>query len=131
VWQALGAADIARQPGGEAGMRAVIAAGIVSVPVAWLILRELARIVETVRAREPFSFENAQRVRTIAWALLALQMAEVGVSLIGRAISAPETELKLGSPFAVTGWLAVILLFVLAGVFREGAAMRADLEGTV
>ena len=28
-------------------------------------------------------------------------------------------------------WLAVLLLFVLSGVFAQGARMRADLEGTV
>jgi hypothetical protein len=28
----------------------------------------------------------------------------------------------------VTGWVAVVLLFVLARVFEEGALMREDLE---
>ena len=36
-----------------------------------------------------------------------------------------------GWSLSLTGWIAVPLLFVLANVFREGAAMRADLEGTV
>jgi hypothetical protein len=31
----------------------------------------------------------------------------------------------------VTGWLAVLLLFVLARVFDYGTRMRDDLEGTV
>ncbi len=30
-----------------------------------------------------------------------------------------------------TAWLATLMLFVLARVFRHGAQMRADLEGTV
>jgi len=33
--------------------------------------------------------------------------------------------------FSFAPWLAVLLLFVLAGVFAHGARMRADLEGTV
>jgi len=33
--------------------------------------------------------------------------------------------------FSFAPWLAVLLLFVLARVFAEGARMRADLEGTV
>jgi hypothetical protein len=34
-------------------------------------------------------------------------------------------------PLSTSGWLAVILLFVLARVFAEGATMRDDLAGTV
>jgi hypothetical protein len=33
--------------------------------------------------------------------------------------------------FSVTRWIAVLLLFVLARVFEQGARMREDLEGTV
>ena len=35
------------------------------------------------------------------------------------------------SGFAVTPWVARVLLFVLARVFVRGAGMRADLVGTV
>ena len=31
----------------------------------------------------------------------------------------------------MTGWLAVLLLFVLARVFNHGTRIRDDLEGTV
>jgi len=37
----------------------------------------------------------------------------------------------MGDGFSFTPWLAVLLLFVLAGVFAQGARMRTDLEGTV
>jgi len=33
--------------------------------------------------------------------------------------------------FDLTGWLAILLLFVLAQVFLEGTRIREDLEGTV
>jgi hypothetical protein len=33
--------------------------------------------------------------------------------------------------FSIASWFAVLLLFVLSGVFAQGARMRADLEGTV
>jgi hypothetical protein len=39
--------------------------------------------------------------------------------------------LRIGGNFQVGGWLAVLLLFVLAQVFLEGTRMREDLEGTV
>ena len=33
--------------------------------------------------------------------------------------------------FSISGWLAVLLAFILARVFAEGALMREDLEGTI
>ena len=36
-----------------------------------------------------------------------------------------------GSSFSIGGWLSVLVAFVLARVFAEGAALREDLEGTV
>ncbi|HEX4694527.1 DUF2975 domain-containing protein [Sphingomonas sp.] len=131
LWQGLGVVSIAERPGGEAGMRAIVGAGIISVPIAAVVLRALARIVKTVRARDPFTRVNAARIQTIAWALLALQLIHVAVAAIAASIATGDAPLKLGGAGTITGWLAVVLLFVLAGVFREGAAMRDDLEGTV
>lgn len=36
-----------------------------------------------------------------------------------------------GDGFSLTGIMIVLLLFILARVFRRGAAMREDLDGTV
>ena len=49
------------------------------------------------------------------------------VSAVASAVWEPG---RLGG-FAFAPWLAVLLLFVLSGVFAQGARMRADLEGTV
>jgi hypothetical protein len=50
--------------------------------------------------------------------------------------SSRRSRRRCGEPgridaFSFAPWLAVLLLFVLAGVFAHGARMRADLEGTV
>jgi hypothetical protein len=50
---------------------------------------------------------------------------------IGEAISSREFPLHLDAGFSVSGWLAVVLTFVLARVFAEGTLLREDLEGTV
>ena len=50
---------------------------------------------------------------------------------IARTVSTREVPLRAGGQISVTGLLAVLLLFVLAEVFREGTQMREDLEGTV
>jgi hypothetical protein len=132
LWQGLGVASIAGRSGGEAGLRVIIAVGIVSVPITAIALRHLSRIVLSVRQRDAFSAANAERVQTIAWVLLTLQLLHVAVAAIAASVATDKAPLKLGGGGSgIAGWLAVVLLFVLAGVFREGAAMRDDLAGTV
>ena len=67
----------------------------------------------------------------LAWLLLVLQLLSLIVAGIGKAISTPAHPLHLDAGFSTSGWLAVILTFVLARVFAEGALMREDLDGTV
>ena len=43
----------------------------------------------------------------------------------------PHEELTADIEFSLTGVLLALVLFILARVFRHGAAMREDLEGTV
>lgn len=50
---------------------------------------------------------------------------------IGKAVSNSAHPLHLDAGFSVSGWLAVLLTFILARVFAEGTLMREDLEGTV
>jgi hypothetical protein len=112
-------------------LRIIAALGIAAIPLNHLILRRLLAIVGTVREGDPFVGANAGRLRAIAWALLALQLLSMAIGAIGEAISTPEQPLHLDAGFSVSGWLAVLLAFVLARVFAEGARMRDELEGTV
>src|SRR5262245_20783120 len=113
------------------GLRAVAALGLVTIPVHYAILKRLLAMVETVRLGDPFVATNADRLRTIAWSLLALQLLSIVIGTIGKAVSTPAHPVRLDAGFSITGWLAVILTFVLARVFAEGTSMRDDLEGTV
>ena len=114
-----------------AGLRAIAALGILAVPLNHVILTRLRRMVETVGRGDPFVAANAYRLNAIAWALLALQVLSMVIGGIGKAISSREFPLHLDAGFSISGWLAVILTFVLARVFAEGTLMREDLEGTV
>jgi hypothetical protein len=60
-----------------------------------------------------------------------LQVLSLAIAAIAKVISTPEHPFHLDAGFSVPGWLAVILTFVLARVFAEGALMRKDLEGTI
>jgi hypothetical protein len=113
------------------GLRAIAVLGLVAIPLNDAVLRRLLAIVETVRWGDPFVSANAYRLQAIAWALLALQLLSLVIGGIGRAISTPAYPLHLGAGFSTSGWLAVLLTFVLARVFAAGTLMREDLDGTV
>jgi hypothetical protein len=113
------------------GMRAIAMFGLVVVPLNDVVLRRLLAIVETVRWGDPFVVTNADRLQAIAWALLALQLLSLVIGGIGEAISTPEHPLHLDAGFSTSGWLAVLLTFILARVFAAGTLMREDLKGTV
>ena len=131
TWRALGVGSAAGHEGVMAGMRAIMLIGIIGAPIAWVILNRLLRIVESVRAGEPFQAENAQRLKTIAWSLLALQGLHLAVIAIASAASTKDVPLDMSDNFDPGGWLAILLQFVLAQVFLEGTRMRDDLAGTV
>jgi hypothetical protein len=113
------------------GLRAIAVLGLAVVPLNYVVLKRLLAIVETVRAGDPFVAANASRLRAIAWALLALQLLSVVIGAIGKTVSTPAHPLHLDAGFSINGWLAVLLMFLLARVFAEGTLMREDLEGTV
>ena len=109
------------------GLRAIVVIGLVGAAIVHTILRRLLAIVDTVRVGDPFILENARRLDAIAWRVLALE----GLRLIVAAIAAAVWEPGRFDAFSFAPWLAVLLLFVLAGVFAHGARIREDLEGTV
>ena len=113
------------------GLRAVAVLGLVAIPLNYVVLKRLLAIVETVRAGDPFVAANASRLQAIAWTLLALQLLSLVIGAIAKAISTPAHPLHLDAGFSISGWLAVLLTFLLARVFAEGALMREELEGTV
>lgn len=131
TFAALGIDDASGIPGMIAGLRAIAALGVLAVPLNYAILKRLVAIVETVRRGDPFVSANAIRLRGIAWALLALQLLSLVIGGIGKSISTPAHPLHLDAGFSTSGWLAVVLTFVLARVFAEGTLMRRDLEGIV
>ena len=131
TFRALGITPESGIPAMMFGLQAVAALGLVAIGLNHVILKRLVAIVVTVRVGDPFVLANAYRLHAIAWALLGLQLLSITIAVIGRLISTPANPVHFDAGFSVNGWLAVILMFVLARVFAEGAVMREDLEGTV
>lgn len=91
------------------------------------ILTKLLAVVGTASAGDPFTRENGARLRAIGWLLLisyGIQTVTVSLGLPGG-----EWLAFLLSPWR--GLAPVLLFFVVAHIFDQGAEMRSDLEGTV
>ena len=112
-------------------LRTVMVLGLVASALVHTILRRLVAIVDTVRAGDPFVAENALRLQSIARRVVGIEVLRLAVHLVYENFARQGAPMDLGEAFALTPWLAVLLLFVLAGVFSQGTRMRGDLEGTV
>jgi hypothetical protein len=113
------------------GLRAIAVIGLVMVVLNYAMFKRMLAIVESVRVGDPFVAANAYHLQGIAWALLTIQLLSLVVGGIVKRISSPEHPIHIEAGFSVNGWLAVLLMFVLARVFAQGALMREDLAGTV
>ncbi len=109
------------------GLRTIVVIGVIGAAIVHTILRRLLAIVDTVRSGDPFILENARHLDAIAWSVLWLEVLRFAVAGIASAVWESG---RIGA-FSIASWFAVLLLFVLSGVFAQGARMRADLEGTV
>jgi len=130
-WVPLGYDMHAAHPGLPLGLRAIMVIGLVGAAIVHLILRRLLAIVDTVRGGNPFIPDNARRLQAIAWGVLCIEALRWMVAGISHALSTATQPMHMGGGFSFAPWLSVLLLFVLAGVFTQGARMRDDLEGTV
>jgi len=91
-----------------------------------VMLTRLLAMTETVRLGNPFVPENAVRLKTIAWCLLATQLLHLVFGFMVRIAASANAHMEW--KFSSSGWIAVLLLFVLARVFEEGTRLRDDLE---
>lgn len=95
-----------------------------------LIFRLLIRIVATLRAGDPFHPSNVRRLRQIAIAFasvtLGVWMGQMLVARFVRGVLQPPNPFDL-----ITPSFAVIILVVIAEVFREGARLRRESELTI
>ncbi len=116
-----------------AGLFVVI---IAVVALIFLFFGRLRAIIGTVGDRDPFVPENADRLSTMAWLLLAVQVLMIPAAGFGLLVAEwakqiEDSTFSMDAGLDLTGIMMVIVLFILARVFKQGAAMREDLEGTV
>ncbi len=107
------------------------AAGVFLLALLTLMLLMTARIVKTAQT-DPFVEDNARRLNQIGWLLVAMQIVGLTAGMIISLFPKPVRDhVQAGFDLSPVGILAVLLIFVLAQIFRQGARMRDELEGTV
>ncbi len=114
----------------------MMAFAMACVALIFLFFSKLRAIISTVGEGDPFVPENADRLNIMAWMLLAVQvmaipLAACALLLAQWAEPMEDASFNVDSGFDLTGIIMVVVLFILARVFKHGAAMRDDLEGTV
>lgn len=93
-----------------------------------LIIGALRRIFGTLTAGDPFHPYNVNRLRLIGLMLAVLELGRYAVW----GISAWLPWVRDVRPsFSLTAWFSVLVVFVLAEVFREGARLRREAELTI
>jgi hypothetical protein len=109
----------------------VLALLILMMPLTWRFLRDLRQIVDTVATGDPFVPANATRLRTMAWLSIAIQIVALLAGAASVVLERVASSVRADFDLSIEGILLPVALFILARVFRHGAAMREDLEGTV
>ncbi len=114
----------------------LLAAAIVLI--VFRLFQLLKRIVDTVGQGDPFVPDNATRLTQMAWLTLAMQLVTLPMGALAVWVGTEATKLgahteidDLDVGISGNGLLLMLILFILARVFRQGAVMRAELEGTV
>jgi hypothetical protein len=94
-----------------------------------IVVGRLRRIFQTLIGGDPFHPENAKRLRVIGVALAALQLGRYAVAAGARWVF--HGLVRVDGSVSLTTWFAVLVILVLAEVFREGARLRGEAELTI
>ena len=109
---------------GLAGL-AVFAPGIIYVCI------QLRSILSTLASGDPFVPENGPRLTRIAMAIGAIELARYLTVILLNAFVDLGSDQPLRLSINLAAWAAVIALFVLAQVFREGTRLREEEKMTI
>lgn len=126
------------------GMAAIalflLAVAVLVASLFWFF-RLLGRIIDTVGARDPFTPENAHRLWVMGWIALGVQVGSFLIEALGyfigtvfpSGVGEDNWHFTVDGDFVFSGngIVLAVVLFILSRVFRKGAEMRDDLEGTV
>jgi hypothetical protein len=107
--------------------------GIAALTLVQFILRALRRVVASANVGDPFIEANAVDLVRVAWLLLGLNVIDALIKPTVYLLAPAAVRAKIHDTVhvSITGLFAVLLIFVLAQIFRCGSDMRAELAGTI
>lgn len=114
------------------GVLGLVAA--VELALTFLFLGNLRRLIGSVAQGRPFDRLNADRLRRMAWLSVAMQIVGIPMTRLIVWFDALPQRPNVhhnSDGISIGTILLTLVIFVLARVFRTGAAMQEDLEGTV
>jgi Protein of unknown function (DUF2975) len=93
----------------------------------------LRRVVASASVGDPFIEANAVDLVRVAWLLLSLNVLDALIKPMVYLLAPAAVRVKIHGMvhISISGLFAVVLIFVLAQIFRRGSHMRAELAGTV
>ncbi|MFN3859316.1 MAG: DUF2975 domain-containing protein [Caulobacter sp.] len=110
-----------------------LAAGLVAIALYMagvvLIVGTLRKLFTTLTAGDPFHPDNVARLRLIGLILAGLELGRYLFWIMAAVIMPGVNRAEVG--LNLTTWFSVMVVFVLAEVFREGARLRRDAELTI
>ena len=112
---------------------AALAGAIAALALVHFIFRALRRVVDSASVGDPFIEANAVELVRVAWLLLGVEVIDALIKPTVYLLAPDAMRAKIHNtvPISLTGLFAVLLIFVLAQIFRRGSAMRAELAGTI
>lgn len=109
---------------------AMVGIVVFSVGIAF-VCSQLSRILSTLADGDPFVPENGPRLTRIALAIAAIEVVRTVFTLIIAATVDLGDNYEVSIVINLAVWGAVIVLFVLAQVFREGTRLREEEKMTI
>jgi magnesium-transporting ATPase (P-type) len=104
---------------------------VMTIGLVWTMMRKLLAIIGSVENADPFVAANAIRLRAIGWLMVGVQIIGIPLATTAGHVADMFGDNDVGHDFPINGILAILLVFILAGIFERGAEMREELEGTV
>jgi hypothetical protein len=94
-----------------------------------VIVSGLRRIFATLKAGDPFHPDNVTRLRVVAAGLAWMEVVRYMVWTLGALL--PPQAAPDRPNLSLTAWFAILVVIVLAEVFREGARLQREAELTI
>jgi F0F1-type ATP synthase membrane subunit c/vacuolar-type H+-ATPase subunit K len=111
--------------------------GAVTIIGSLVIVWRLRRLFDSFRSGEPFRRENARHLRVIWMTMIVIEVSRYVLMVLFGVLLAGIGAGSIGdATFRIDGenlstWMSILILIVLAEVFREGTRLKEEQELTI